>query len=85
MGRIHRRGLGRLISTHTPKTLTNNKEMRNEMNVLRVVSQSKYGIMESDHTITETLPEEMATLAILRGVIKAGNIIHSFEKVETGS
>ena len=59
--------------------------MRNEMNVLRVVSQSQYGIMESDHTITETLPEEMATLAILRGVIKAGNVIHSFEKVETGS
>jgi hypothetical protein len=52
------------------------------MNVLRVISESKYGIIESDHTITESLPEELATLAILRGVIKAGNVIHSFDKVE---
>ena len=52
------------------------------MDVIRVKSQSKYGIMESDHKIPESITEELATLAILRGVIKAGSIIHSFEKVE---
>jgi hypothetical protein len=52
------------------------------MEIIRIKSESRYGIMESDHTIPESLTEELATLAILRGVIKAGNVIHSFEKVE---
>ena len=56
--------------------------MRNQMEIIRIKSESRYGIMESDHTIPESLTEELATLAILRGVIKAGNVIHSFEKVE---
>jgi hypothetical protein len=52
------------------------------MKALKVTSISPYGEHTIDHAMAQTLPEEMCIVAILKGVVSAGNQIKSFEIVE---
>jgi len=51
------------------------------MKVLKVTSVSPYGESVLSHSVGEAMPEEMYVVAILQGVINAGNAIKSFELV----
>ena len=55
---------------------------RKAMKFVRVTSISPYGENTISHPVSEFIPEDMITLAVLRGVINAGNAIKSFEIVE---
>ena len=52
------------------------------MKAVKVTSISPYGEQTISHPISELAPEEMMILAVLRGVVNAGNAIKSFEIVE---
>lgn len=53
------------------------------MKALKVTSISPYGDESTiSHPVSTLAPEDMLIVAILQGVVNAGNVIKSFELVE---
>ena len=52
------------------------------MKALKVTSITAYGEQTLSHPMSDLAPEDMMTVAILKGVIQAGSVIKSFEIVE---
>ena len=52
------------------------------MKAIKVTSITPYGEHTVDHPMSDIVPVDAMTVAILQGVIKAGHAIKSFEIVE---